>query len=329
MKRVLRGIVLGAAGVLLALPAFAAQVTIRFPVEYAADITPGLANQEFAKLIEERSNGEIKVEYYPGGSLFKGLDLLQAVLRGDAEMTTLVSVYWSAISPKLAVFDLPYAFPTHEAFYRATEHEAFMSEVFSEVEAKGGKVLGVLAYDYLVPGNRLRPLIMPDDFRGLKLRALGKTNAATLEAFGASSVPINVTEVSGALQQGVIDGLNTPLDAYPSYGWHKAIKHLTYARYYFAFYPWAVNAEWWNGLSDAHRQLIQDTVTEVAQRHRERARAAADAALEQIKAEGVEVHIQTPQEQAAWMAAAESVWQDAEQRFGAELIALLRQAAAE
>ena len=85
----------------------AAETTIKFPVEYNADVTPGLANQEFVKLIEERSNGEIKAEFFPGGSLHKGLDVLQAVLRGDAPMTTLVSVYWSAISPQLAIFDLP------------------------------------------------------------------------------------------------------------------------------------------------------------------------------------------------------------------------------
>ena len=54
--------------------------------------------EEFIDLIKKRSDGRISAEFFPSGSLYKGLDLLQAVLRGDAEMTTLVSVYWSAIS---------------------------------------------------------------------------------------------------------------------------------------------------------------------------------------------------------------------------------------
>ena len=320
----------GVAAVLLALAApgavQAAETTIKFPVEYNADVTPGLANQEFVKLIEERSNGEIKVEFFPGGSLYKGLDVLQAVLRGDAHMTTLVSVYWSAISPQLAIFDLPYAFPTHEAFYQATEDQAFMSKVFAEVEAKGGTVIGVLPYDYLLPGNTQRATVMPADFDGLKLRALGKTNAKTLESLGAQAVPINITEVNGALEQGVIDGLNTPADAFISYKWDETVKHVTYAKYYFAFYPWAVNAEWWEGLSEAHRTLIQDTVTEVTVRHRERARQAAADAMEKLKAAGVQLHEQTEEEQGAWMSAVAPVWSEAEETYGKPIVDALRSA---
>ena len=75
----------------------AQEVTIRFPVEYNADVAPGVSNQEFIDIVEERSGGEIAVEFFPAGSLYKGLDLLQAVIRGDVEMTTLVSVFWSAV----------------------------------------------------------------------------------------------------------------------------------------------------------------------------------------------------------------------------------------
>ncbi len=318
----------GVAAVLLALTApdavQSAETTIKFPVEYNADVTPGLANQEFIKLIEERSNGEIKVEFFPGGALYKGLDALQAVLRGDAQMTTLVSVYWSAISPQLAIFDLPYAFPTHEAFYKATEDRAFLSKIFAEIEAKGGKVIGVLPYDYLLPGNTQRATIKPADFKGLKLRALGKTNAKTLEALGARPVPINITEVNGALEQGVIDGLNTPADAFISYKWEETVRHVTYAKYYFAFYPWAVNAKWWAGLSEAHRKLIQDTVTEVTVRHRERARQAAAEAMEKLKAAGVKLHEQTDEEQKAWMEAVAPVWREAEETYGKPIVDALR-----
>lgn len=310
------------------LPASAAEpeVTITFPVEYNADVTPGIANQEFVELIEERSNGEIEVNFHPAGSLYKGLGALQAVLRGDAHMTTLVSVYWTAISPQLAVFELPYAFPTHESFYKATEDEEFMDTIFAEIQEKGGEVLGILPYDYLLPGNTQRPMISPDDFDGLKLRALGKTNAKTLEALGAKAVPINITEVNGALERGVIDGLNTPADAFVSYKWDEVIEHITYAKYYFAFYPWAVNAAWWDSLSEEHRELIQKTVTDVAVRHRERAREAAAEAMDKLEAAGVKIHEQTAAEQAAWMEAVEPVWDDAEEQYGKDIVDALRRA---
>lgn len=301
-----------------------AAITFKLPVEYSLDITPGLANQEFAKRIAERSGGRMKAELYGGGSLYKGLDLLQAVVRGDAEMTTLVSAYWAGVSARLTVFDLPYAFPTHESFYRAADDEAFMADVFSEMEAKGVKVLALLPYDYLVPGNRLRALVKPEDFKGLKLRALGRVNAAALGALGATAVPINVTEVSTALQQGVIDGLNTPIDAYITYRWHESIKHLTYAKYYFAFYPWTVNLKFWNSLAPDDQRLLREVVRETAVNHRPRARQGAADALAEIKAKGVAVHEQTPDEAAVWRAAMAKAWTDAEAQFGKPLVDRLR-----
>lgn len=313
-----------AATTIVPMTAAAQEVRIRFPVEYNADVAPGLANQEFVRLIQERSNGAIKVEFFPSGSLYRGLDLLQATMRGDVEMTTLVSVFWSAVSPQLSIFELPFAFPTHESFYRAADDRAFMTQAFREIEERGAVVIGTLVYDYLPVGNKRHAIRTPKDFQGLKMRALGRTNARSLELLGASPVPINITEVGGALERGVIDGLNTPADAYVSYGWTSIITHLTDTPHFFGFYPWAVNKRWWQSLSEAHRKLIQDTVNEVALAHRERARRQAAESFEKIRAAGVKVHVLTPEEKASWIDATKSQWTDAEQKFGADLINRLR-----
>lgn len=304
--------------------AAAQQVTIRFPVEYNSDIAPGISNQEFIDVVHERSGGDIRIEFFPSGSLYRGLDLLQAVMRGDAEMTTLVSVFWSALSPQLSIFELPFAFPTHETFYAAADDAEFMAQAFAEIEERGATVIGVLVYDYLPIGNRVRPITEPADFRGLKMRALGRTNARTLELLGAEPVPINITEVGGALERGVIDGLNTPADAFISYGWETIVPYLTDSPHFFAFYPWAVNTRWWNGLSDEHRSIIQEAVDEVTLRHRERARAGAAEAMAQMHEAGVQIHTLSDQEIEQWMAAVSIQWTEAEEAFGAELVNQLR-----
>ena len=319
----LAGVIAGAAGGF----AFAddkQKVTLRFPIEYSLDVTPGLANVEFKKRIEQKSNGRITVELYPNGSLYKGIDLLQAIARGDAEMTNLVSAYWASISPRIGAFDLPYAFPTHEAFYKAADDPELMKIAFSELQSKGVKVLALLPYDYVVPGLRNSDLIKLADFKGKKMRAIGKVNAATLQAFGATPVPINITEVGTSIQQGVIDGLNTPLDVYVSYKWTDIIRHVTYAKYYFAFYPWAINTAFFEKLSPEDQKLIEETAKEVARDHRARARKAADDAMAALKEAGVKVHEQTPDEAHKWKAATTGVWKSVEDQFGPELIDKLR-----
>lgn len=299
-------------------------VTIKFPIEYSIDVIPGLANQDFKKRLEQASGGRIKVELYADGSLYKGIDLLQAIVRGDADMTTLVSAYWAAISPKVSAFDLPYAFPTHEAFYKAADDAELRQLAFSEMESKGVKVLAMLPYDYVVPGSRDKALINLADFKGQKMRAIGKVNSATLQAFGATPVPINITEVATSLQQGVINGLNTPIDVYATYKWTDIVKNVTYAKYYFAFYPWAVSKKFWDKLSADDQALIQKTAIEVAQDHRARARKAAEDAIASLRKSGVNVHEQTDAERDAWQKASASVWTSVEGQFGKDFVGKLR-----
>ncbi|HWM81291.1 MAG TPA: TRAP transporter substrate-binding protein [Pseudolabrys sp.] len=300
-------------------PVVAAEVTIRFPIEYSLEITPGLANQEFKKLVEERTNGRVEVKLYPSGSLYKGLDLLQALLRGDAEMTTLISAYYSALSPRLAVSELPYAFPTKEAFYRAVDG-GFFEKAYAEVEQKGAKIIGVLPFDYLVPGTRNTAIRKPTDFKGLKMRGLGRVNLAMLQSLGATPVSLNFVELSPAIQQGVIDGLNVPTDNFMIYKWNESIRNVTYATYYIAFYPWMVNAAWWNKIDPELRKIIQQTAIDVTKAHRARAEAESQKAITAMRAAGVNVHVQTDDERKEWMEATRPIWKQFEGQIGKELI---------
>ncbi|HWM81290.1 MAG TPA: TRAP transporter substrate-binding protein DctP [Pseudolabrys sp.] len=319
---------LGAFGLLLALtwspPISAAEVTIRFPVEYSLEIAPGVANQEFKKLVEERTGGRVEVRFFPSGSLYKGLDLVQALLRGDAEMSTLTAAYWVALSPKLAIFELPYAFPTRQAFYRAVDDPGFIDGAYNEVEKKGGKVIGILPYDHFGIATRNNALRMPKDIAGLKMRGLGKINAAMLSKLGATPVSLNLVEISPALQQGVIDGLNAPIDIMLAYKWHESVKHITFAPAYMSFYPWTVNAAWWNKLDPSLRKTIQETATEVAQKHRVRMETATAKAMDTLRNQGVDVHVQTEAERSAWTAASEPVWTEYEAQVGKDLMDRVR-----
>ncbi len=320
----LSGTALAVALSLVAVEGNAADVTVRFPVEYSLETTPGRALSELKALIEERSDGRIAVELYPSGSLYRGLDVVQAILRGDAEMSALIQTYWSALSPQTALFELPYVFPTKQSFYDAVDGGLF-NDAYAEVADKGAQIIGVLPYDYLTPGSRATPLIEPDDFAGLKFRGLGRVNLATLEHWGAAPVSINFVEISPAIQQGTIDALNVPTDNYLIYKWTESIRNITYATYYICFYPMMVNKAWWEGLDPELRDIIQEATTEIAAKYRPIAEAASDQALADMRADGVAVHVQTPEEQAAWMETVTPIWDQFRDQVGEELISAVEQ----
>lgn len=321
--RYLVGLVL-ASVLLIGVQARAAEITIRFPVEYSLEVAPGAANLLFKKQVEERTGGRVEVQLFPSGSLYKGLDLVQAILRGDAEMTTLTSAYWTALSPKLAVFELPYAFPERANFYAAIDDEDFIASAYDEVTAKGAVPITVLPYDHFAFASRTKPFRAPSDLAGLKVRGLGRINSAMLEALGASPVSLNLVELSPALQQGVIDGLNAPIDIIYAYKWHETARYITYAPVYLSFYPWMVNASWWNSLNPELREIIQTTAKEVALGHRTRSEEETRKAIERLRAAGAEVHVQTAEEREAWMKATASVWDSFKSQIDAKLLEKVR-----
>lgn len=300
-------------------------ITIRFPVEYAPDLLVGQANQDFISRVEALSEGRIKVRYSPNGATFKGNELVQAHLRGDAEMTTLIPAYWASISPRVQVFDLPYAFPEPEIFDRIVEQKDFIEEVYSEVEAKGAKVLGILRNSYIIPGTREKTLVEPDDFQGVKIRGMGKVNTMIVKELGANALSLNVTEVLPAIQQGLVDGTQTLMDVYVQYKYYDFLKHVTDTRYQLLYYPWTVNARWWNSLSEDDQAIIQQAVDEAIVANNALVdKVIAESEQELIK-QGVNVVKLTPEQEKELERATAPVWDELEKEIGADLIKEFRE----
>lgn len=306
---------------ILAGPVFAQKpVTIRFPVEYAANFSAGLANQDFVQRIEEASNGRIKVRFAPGGTMYKGNELLHALLRGDAEMATIAPAHWTSVSPEVQLFDLPYAFPDYETFDRVAANKEFVAKVYSQIEAKGAKVLGLMVNCYIIPGTRSQQVVEAGDFNGLKLRGLGRMNSATMKALGANAVAVNIVELPSALQQGVVDGLQTLMDAYVEYKFYENIKYITDARYQLIYLPWAVNAKWFNGLSPEDQALVQRTVDEVLAANRKRVIEITAKAEKELAEKGITVLKLTEAQEKSWQDATARVWKEFEGEIGKNLI---------
>ena len=304
-----------------AMPAFAQKaINIRFPVEYAANFSAGLGNQDFVKRIEELSEGRIKVRFAASGAMYKGNELVHALLRGDAEMTTVVPAYWTSVAPKVQLFDLPYAFPDYETFDRVAANKAFVAKVFGEAEAKGAKVLGLMVNCYILPGTRSKQIVETADFNGLKLRGVGKVNSSTMKVLGANALSVNITEMPTALQQGLVDGMQTLMDAYVEYKFYDYIKYVTDARYQLIYYPWTVNAKWFASLPAEDQKLIQRAVDDALVINRQRVIKLASDATEQMKAKGVSIVKLNDAQEKSWQQATAPVWKQFEGDIGKDLI---------
>lgn len=289
------------------------------------DLLVGQANQDFIERVETLSDGRIKVRYSPNGATFKGNELVQAHLRGDAEMTTLIPAYWASISPRVQVFDLPYAFPEPQILDRIVEQKEFIESVYAEVEAKGAKVLGILRNSYIIPGTRDKALVEPDDFKGVKIRGMGKVNTMIVKELGANALSLNVTEVLPAIQQGLVDGTQTLMDVYVQYKYYDFLKHVTDTRYQLLYYPWTVNARWWNSLSEDDQNIIQQAVDEAILANNALVDRVIAESAEELVNQGVNLLTLTAEQEKALEEQSAAVWDDLEKEIGADLIKEFRE----
>lgn len=93
--------------VLVAAPALAEPIVIKFAHVVAVDTPKGQAAEKFKALVEERSNGEIKVEVYPNASLYDDREALEALSMNACQMAAPSFSKFTSFVPQLQLFDLP------------------------------------------------------------------------------------------------------------------------------------------------------------------------------------------------------------------------------
>ena len=105
-------------------------------------------------------------------------------------------------------------------------------------------------------------------------------------AVGANAIAIAFGELYTALQTGVVDGEENPLDTISTMKFHEVQKYLVVSNHGAMEDVVLFNPTWWNGLPAGHRKIITDTFIEVRPEVEKMKNEAQDKALETIKASG-------------------------------------------
>src|SRR5436305_1453193 len=160
-----------AAGLLLAsAPAQAQQpIVIKFSHVVTPDTPKGKGAEKFKELAEKYTNGRVKIEIYPNSQLYKDKEEVEALQLGAVQMLAPSLAKFGPLGAKeFEVFDIPYILPDKAALRRVTDG-ALGKKLFTKLEPKGIKGLAYWDNGFKVMSAN-KPLRMPDDFRGLKMR---------------------------------------------------------------------------------------------------------------------------------------------------------------
>ncbi len=324
-RRAALGIAAGVAGSLpvlgLGKPAFADPLVIKFSHVVSPDAPKGKAALLFKQLAEKYTDGKVTVEVYPNSSLYKDKEELEALQLGSVHLLApSISKFGPLGVKEFDVFDLPFLMSDDE-HARQMMASPMMGDLNKKLEDKG---VEPLAYwdngAHVYTANK--PLIMPDDFQGMKMRIQGsKVLDAVARQLGAIPQIIAFGELYQALQTGVVDGE----DNVPSNIWTQKFydvqKYLTVSYHGRLTYALLTNKNFWNTLPADVRPGLDRAVQESTKFFNDTAAHDNAAALDQIKATGkMEFHVLTDQEKKAWIAKLMPVHQEMRGRFGKDFL---------
>lgn len=214
----------------------------------------------FVDRVREETNGGLELKIYPSEQLCKLAEQLEAVMRGSVDMTTLLPSYFTGQMPIGNLYQ-DYIFAEAgdmtEVCFRTKD---LLSAEFQKIGLK--YLFGIeMAPISLVNGKSM--LKLPEDIKGLKIRAAGGPQATTLKTWGAEPVSLAMPEVYMAMQQGVIDGTFCGLGVAKTQRLWEVGNYWTLLNMYQGSIFCIVNMDTWNGLPDDYKKALEKVSEEM------------------------------------------------------------------
>ncbi len=197
------------------------QIVIYFSHVVAENTPKGLAAQKFAELVKEKTNGRVKVEVFPNGSLYSDEEEIDALLRGDVQMIAPSVSKVTQLLPEWQVIDLPFIFESYDDVERAFTGEVG-KRLLAMLEKKEMKGLALWGNGFKQVTSNRRLLIEPSDFSGLKFRVMpSEIIEKQFQLLGAKPIVVPFNHVYESLEKHAFDGqentISTAVD-YPKLG---------------------------------------------------------------------------------------------------------------
>jgi len=296
-------------------------IVIKFSHVVAENTPKGKGALRFKELAEAATKGRVKVEVYPNSQLYKDAEEVDALQLGAVQMLApSVSKFGPLGAREFEVFDLPYIFGDVSELHRVTEGPVGQS-LLAKLDPKG--IHGLAFWDNgFKDMSANKPLHMPADFRGLKMRIQSsKVLDAQMRALGATPQVMAFSEVYQALQTGVVDGTENPPSNMYTQKMHEVQKYMTLSDHGVIEYAVIVNKKFWDGLPPDIRSALEGAMKEATRYTNAIAKSENDEALSKIKASGkTQIIALTPAEKTAWKKALVKVHQESAGRIGKDLI---------
>ncbi|WP_404330316.1 TRAP transporter substrate-binding protein [Mesobacillus maritimus] len=247
-----------------------------------------VALKQFAEDLEEKSQGTLKGKVYSSGVLGSDREVLELVQFGAVDMVSTGVSTIESYEKMYSLFSVPYLFNDKSHYYRMMDSEYMQEEIFPQTAE-----LGFVVKTWFDAGARSFytrdiPISEPSDLKGLKMRTLASpTLMEMVSLMGGNPTPLDWGEVYGALQQGVIDGLENNELALTVNKHAEVAKEFSNTRHLFAPDVLIMNTNTLNKLTSNQRDILDEALHELSLNQRELWAAETEKAIKEATEQGV------------------------------------------
>jgi tripartite ATP-independent transporter DctP family solute receptor len=244
---------------------------------------------QFAKLVQERTGGQVRIEVFHSGQLGNDNAILSGTRGGVIDLALTGNPFFAGINPRQSALDLPGIIRSFGHAYKVLDGP-IGAEIRGEIEQYNFKGLGFPEIGFRNLTNSRRPVVKLEDMAGLKIRTT--PNPAHMKAFqlvGVNPVPMAYTEVFTALESRAVDGQENPITLIQSAKFYEVQKYLTLTQHAYTTAVFVMNLKKFQSLPPAAQKVMETAAMEVIREQRAANRRIEDGDLAKLKAAGMQI----------------------------------------
>lgn len=250
-----------------------------------------VAAEKFAEAAKAKSAGRIEVTVAPSAQMGDDAAMVTALRTGALDLSANSQGAVANTVPEYAAFGMPFLFADLPQAWKIMDGPVG-KELADKSAAKGLIVLGYWDNGIRHMSNSKRPLLKPEDLKGLKMRTPpDSVTVDIMQSLGAEAQQIKFSELYVALQQGVVDGQENPLTNIASAKLNEVQKFISLTGHKYEMTPFLMSKRTWDRLSAADRKAVQEAANEATALQRKLSKESDDSLVAELKAKGVQVDV--------------------------------------
>lgn len=278
----------------------------------------GAGADEFARRAETATDGAWRIDHYPGGAFGGELEMIDALRKGELDLAFVTGAVFANVAPDFGVLDLPFL------FRNAAHAHAVLDGPIGRTMLDRFRQHDLVALAWGENGmrhitNSLRPIHVPEDLRGLKMRV--PQSDVMLRCFrqlGVDTAPMAFPALYGALESGRFDGQENPIAVIRAAELDRVQRHLTLTGHIYSNAVIFISKDAWSVLGARERGIFLEAAHAGGRASRRRAGRDDHEGVDVLRRTGMKVVSLV--DRAAFRAAMEPTWSKFATEFGPELV---------